>query len=67
MLAGFVTFIVIACMKKIKITRKEEDDSFSKQALSLVASPCMWIFYVAMAVMFALEYVPPIIEFFMAE
>lgn len=65
MLAGLVTFIVIACMKKIKITRKEEDDSFSKQALSLVASPCMWIFYVAMAVMFALEYVPPIIEFFM--
>ncbi|MBP5529887.1 MAG: CPBP family intramembrane metalloprotease [Lachnospiraceae bacterium] len=63
MFAGLVTFIVIACMKKIKINRKEEDDSFGKQALSLVASPCMWIFYVAVAVMFVLEYLPPILEF----
>jgi len=63
MLSGLITFIVIACMKKIKISRKEGDDSFGKQALSLVASPCMWIFYAAMAVMFVLEYLPPVIEY----
>ena len=65
MLSGLVTFIVIACMKKIKITRKEEDPSFKEQAASLVTAPCMWIFYVAVAFLFVLEYLPPIIEFFM--
>ena len=67
MLAGLITFIVIACRKKIKINRAEEDDSFREQALSLVASPLMWIFYIATAVMFILEYLPPIIEFFVSE
>ena len=64
MLAGLITFIVIACMKKIKINRKEEDATFKEQATSLVASPCMWIFYIATALMFASEYLPPMIEFF---
>ena len=67
MLAGLITFIVIACMKKIKINRAEEDDSFGKQALSLIASPLMWIFYVATAVLFISEYLPPIIEFFVSK
>ena len=67
MIAGLVTFIVIACMKKIKINRAEEDDSFGKQALSIIASPLMWIFYVAMAVLFISEYLPPIIEFFVSK
>ena len=65
MLAGLVTFIVVLCMKKIKITRKDEDPSFGEQAASLVTSPCMWIFYVAVAFLFATEYLPAIIEFFM--
>ena len=67
MIAGLVTFIVIACMKKIKINRAEEDDSFGKQALSIIASPLMWIFYVATAVLFISEYLPPIIEFFVSK
>lgn len=67
MIAGLVTFIVIACMKKIKINRAEEDDSFGKQALSIIASPLMWIFYVATAVLFIVEYLPPIIEFFVSK
>ncbi len=67
MIAGLVTFIVIACMKKIKINRAEEDDSFGKQALSIIASPLMWIFYVATAVLFIAEYLPPIIEFFVSK
>ena len=65
MLAGLVTFIVIACMKKIKIERKEEEPSFKEQAASLVTAPCMWIFYLAVAFLFVVEYLPPIIEFFM--
>ena len=64
MLAGLITFIVVACMKKIKINRKEEDPSFKEQAASLVTSPCMWIFYAVAAIMFVAEYLPPIIEFF---
>ena len=66
MLAGLITFIVIVCMKKIKINRKEEDPSFKEQALSLVASPCMWIFYAVTLLLFAAEYLPSIIVFFMS-
>lgn len=62
MFIGFITFIVVLCLKKVKIERKETDDSFGKQFLAIVASPCMWIFYLVCFFLFVYNYLPPIIS-----
>lgn len=61
-LAGIISLIVVLCMKKVKITRKEEHDPFGRQFLSLVTSPCMWIFYAVCMFLFGNTYLPDIIN-----
>ena len=60
-IVGLVLFIVFLALKKFKLNRIEGDDSFGKQALSLLKTPCMWLFYIICAFLFASTYLPDII------
>ena len=61
MFAGLVIVITFSCVKTFKFKRKEGQESFGKQALSLISSPGMWIFYMVCIFLFAFQYLPPIV------
>ncbi|MCR4928724.1 MAG: CPBP family intramembrane metalloprotease [Lachnospiraceae bacterium] len=61
MFAGLVIVITFSCVKTFKFKRKEGDESFGRQALSLISSPGMWIFYVICMFLFGITYLPPIV------
>ena len=62
--AGLVTFIVLLCMKKIKISREEEEESIGKQIGALFTSPGLYLFYAVTIFLFLESYVPPIVKYF---
>ena len=62
MFAGLVIIITFASVKTFKLKRREGQDSFGKQALSLIASPGLWLFYAVCIFLFCVEYLPPIIK-----
>ncbi|MCR4647713.1 MAG: CPBP family intramembrane metalloprotease [Lachnospiraceae bacterium] len=62
--AGLITLIVLLCLKKIKISRGEEEESVGKQIGALFTSPGLYLFYAVCAFLFFENYVPPIIVYF---
>ena len=62
MISGLVVAITFTCVKTFKLKRREGDDTFGKQVLALITSPCMWIFYVVCIFLFGYNYLPPIVS-----
>ena len=65
-IAGLIVLIVLAVKKKLRITRKEGEESAPKQIGSLFA-PGMWLFYVICVILFLFNYLPPIIKYVISE
>ena len=60
--AGIILLIVFLATKKIKLERKEGDPTYGKQILAVISSPLMYLFYVLCAILFLVNYLPPILK-----
>jgi len=60
-LTGIILLIVFLATGKVKIKRKEGDPSIKQQIAGLFTSPLLWLFYGICAILFIMQYLPPIL------